>query len=263
MRNFLHTTGNEFEEGLKRMFNLPEEAGSPLSRLEQHLSADLAEFLKNNIVAVEKPLPEIEKDFARHTIPNEPGLVAEYAERMMSTFVAHAVHTSSPEFIGHMTSALPNFLLPLAKVMVGLNQNVVKVETSKAFTPMERQVLGMLHHLVYGFPEGFYRRWMHNGNHALGSFCSGGTIANLTALWVARNRLLKADGQFRGVGQEGLFRALKHYGLEGLAVVVSERGHYSFQKAVNILGLGGDALVKVETDAHNKIKIDRVRQVCA
>lgn len=263
MRNLLRATGGEFEDGLKRLFTLPEEAGSPLHRLEQHLSADLAEFLKTNIVAIEKPLPEIEKDFARHTIPDEPGLVAEYAKRMMSTLVAHAVHTSSPEFIGHMTSALPNFLLPISKVMAGLNQNVVKVETSKAFTPMERQVLGMLHHLVYGMPGEFYRRWMHNGNHALGSFCSGGTVANLTALWVARNRLLKPDGQFRGVGQEGMYRALKHYGFEGLAVVVSERGHYSFQKAVNILGLGSDALVKIETDANYKVKLDHVRRVCA
>ncbi len=263
MRNFLRATGTEFDDGLKRMFTLPEEPGSPLHRLEQHLSADLAEFLKSNIVAIEKPLPEIEKDFSRHAIPDEPGLVAEYAERMMSTLVAHAVHTSSPKFIGHMTSALPNFLLPLSKVMAGLNQNVVKVETSKAFTPMERQVLGMLHHLVYGMPGEFYRRWMHNGNHSLGSFCSGGTIANLTALWVARNRLLKADGQFRGVGQEGMYRALKHYGYEGLAVVVSERGHYSFQKAVNILGLGSAALVKLETDSSNKVRLDHVQRVCA
>ncbi len=63
---------------------------------------------------------------------------------------------------------------------------LVKVETSKAFTPMERQVLAMLHHLVYRRPEDFYPPWIHNSQHALGAFCSGGTIANVTALWVAR-----------------------------------------------------------------------------
>ena len=83
-----------------------------------------------------------------------------------------------------MTSALPYFILPLSKLMVGLNQNLVKIETSKAFTPMERQVLGMMHRLVYQDDEPFYQQWMHSANHSLGAFCSGGTIANLTALWV-------------------------------------------------------------------------------
>ncbi len=46
-------------------------------------------------------------------------------------------------------------------------------------------------------------------SHALGAFCSGGTIANVTALWVARNRLFAPDGAFRGIAQEGLARALQ------------------------------------------------------
>ena len=42
----------------------------------------------------------------------------------------------------------------------------------------------------------------HNSQAALGAFCSGGTIANVTALWVARNRLFAPDGTFRGIAQE-------------------------------------------------------------
>jgi len=61
-----------------------------------------------------------------------------------------------------MTSALPYFMLPLSKIMIALNQNLVKTETSKAFTPLERQVLGMLHHLVYGYEDAWYRQWMHD-----------------------------------------------------------------------------------------------------
>ncbi len=41
-------------------------------------------------------------------------------------------------------------------------------------------------------------------HHSLGAFCSGGTIANITALWVARNAALQPDGDFTGVGQQGL-----------------------------------------------------------
>jgi glutamate decarboxylase len=158
-----------------------------------------------------------------------------------------------------MTSALPYFLMPLSKIMIALNQNLVKIETSKAFTPLERQVLGMLHRLIYAQPNTFYDQWMHSANHSLGAFCSGGTIANITALWVARNKALKADGEFKGVEKEGLFKAMKHYGYEGLAIMVSERGHYSLKKAADVLGLGQEGLVAVKTDANNRIIVDDLK----
>jgi len=170
------------------------------------------------------------------------------------------VHTAAPGFVGHMTSAFPYFMLPLSRLMTALNQNLVKVETSKAFTPMERQVLAMLHHLIYRCPEDFYPPWIHNSQAALGAFCSGGTIANITALWVARNRLFQPDGEFHGIAREGLARSLRHRGLDGVAVLVSERGHYSLGKAADLLGIGRDQLVKVATDLHNRIDLAALRQ---
>ncbi|MDP2714953.1 pyridoxal-dependent aspartate 1-decarboxylase PanP [Rheinheimera sp.] len=241
------------EEALWRIFTVPEAPDSTLSIIEQNLSQNLAGFLRESIVAVEKPLWQIERDFQAHHIPQMPNFVSDYAESLMQKLVAHSVHTAAPSFIGHMTSALPYFVLSLSKMMVGLNQNLVKIETSKAFTPMERQVLGMMHHLVYGEGDGFYKKWMHSANHSLGAFCSGGTIANITALWIARNRLLKADGDFKGIAREGLFKAMKHYGYEGLAILVSERGHYSLGKAADVLGIGRESLISIKTDADNKI----------
>ncbi|MGP9800203.1 pyridoxal-dependent aspartate 1-decarboxylase PanP [Rheinheimera sp. NSM] len=243
------------EEALWRIFTVPEAPDSTLSIIEQNLSQNLAGFLRESIVAVEKPLWQIERDFQTHQIPQMPNFVSDYAESLMQKLVAHSVHTAAPSFIGHMTSALPYFVLSLSKMMVGLNQNLVKIETSKAFTPMERQVLGMMHHLVYGEGDGFYKKWMHSANHSLGAFCSGGTIANITALWIARNRLLKADGDFKGIAREGLFKAMKHYGYEGLAILVSERGHYSLGKAADVLGIGRESLISIKTDADNKIDI--------
>ena len=161
-----------------------------------------------------------------------------------------------------MTSALPYFILPLSKLMVGLNQNLVKIETSKAFTPMERQVLGMMHRLVYQDNEPFYQQWMHSANHSLGAFCSGGTVANLTALWVARNNLLKPSGDFKGVAREGLFKALKHYQYEGLAILVSARGHYSLKKSADVLGIGQDSVIAIPTDENNKIDCKLLEAKC-
>ncbi|HCE2109419.1 TPA: putative pyridoxal-dependent aspartate 1-decarboxylase [Vibrio parahaemolyticus] len=246
-------------ESLLKIFTVPEGPDSTLTKIDESLSRNLNQFLREHIVAEEKPLREIEKDFSSAQIPEQPEFVSDHTEHLLDTLVSHSVHTSAPSFIGHMTSALPYFLMPLSKIMIALNQNLVKIETSKAFTPLERQVLGMLHRLIYGQNDKFYRKWMHSANHSLGAFCSGGTIANITALWVARNKALKADGAFNGVEKEGLFKAMKHYGYEGLAVLVSERGHYSLKKAADVLGLGQEGLVAVKTDANNRIVVDDLK----
>ncbi|KZN48131.1 pyridoxal-dependent aspartate 1-decarboxylase PanP [Pseudoalteromonas luteoviolacea] len=248
------------EESLMRIFTVPEAPGSTLSKIEQEISHNLAGFLNENIAAVEKPLHEIEKDFQTAAISEEPTFVSDYAQDIMEQLVAHSVHTASPSFIGHMTSALPHFLLPLSKLMVGLNQNLVKIETSKAFTPLERQVLGMMHHLTYGQSDEFYQKWMHSAKNALGAFCSGGTIANITALWIARNRLLKPDGDFKGISSQGMFAAMMHYGYKGLAVLVSERGHYSLGKAADVLGIGRENFIAIRTNKDNKVDMLAMRE---
>lgn len=240
-------------ESLLKIFTIPEGPDSTLTQIEAKLSQNLNKFLGDHIVAEEKPLREIEKDFSSAKIPERPAFVSDHTEHLLNTLVSHSVHTSSPSFIGHMTSALPYFLMPLSKIMIALNQNLVKIETSKAFTPLERQVLGMLHRLIYAQDDPFYSRWMHSAEHSLGAFCSGGTIANITALWVARNNALRADGAFKGVEKEGLFRAMKHYGYEGLAILVSERGHYSLKKAADVLGIGQAGLIAIKTDENNRI----------
>lgn len=240
-------------ESLLRIFTVPEGPDSTLTRIEEELSRNLNKFLREHIVAEEKSLKDIEKDFSDAHIPEQPEFVSDHTQHLLDTLVSHSVHTASPSFIGHMTSALPYFLMPLSKIMIALNQNLVKIETSKAFTPLERQVLGMLHRLIYNRDDGFYSSWMHSAEHSLGAFCSGGTIANITALWVARNKALKAQGSFKGVEKEGLFKAMKHYGYEGLAVLVSERGHYSLKKAADVLGIGQEGLVSVKTADNNRI----------
>jgi glutamate decarboxylase len=245
-----------------RVFTVPEAPDSTLSRIDQNISRNLAGFLQEHIVAVERDLSDVEKNFSDSAIPEKPVFVSDQTQFLLDKVVADSVHTASPAFIGHMTSALPYFMLPLSKIMIALNQNLVKIETSKAFTPLERQVLGMIHRLVYQQDGAFYRKWMHDPSHALGAICSGGTVANLTALWVARNRAFPAEGSFRGLHQEGLFRALKYYGCEGAAILVSDRGHYSLRKAADVLGLGRESLIAIPTDDDNRIQIDALRDKC-
>ncbi|MDX1490656.1 MAG: putative pyridoxal-dependent aspartate 1-decarboxylase [Pseudohongiellaceae bacterium] len=249
-------------ESLYRIFTVPEAPDSTLGKIDQSISQNLAGFLQEHIVASERDLVQIEQDFSNPFIPEDPTFVSDQIEFLLDKLVAQSVHISSPSFVGHMASALPYFMLPLSRIMTALNQNLVKVETSKAFTPLERQVIGMIHNLIYSRDEGFYQNWMHDRSHAIGSFCSGGTIANLTALWAARNNIFKPSEDFAGLAHEGLAAGLQHFGYKGLAILVSERGHYSLGKAADILGIGRKNLVPIETDDNNKIRLDILEQRC-
>lgn len=247
-------------ETLHKIFTVPEGPHSTLHRLDREISENLLGFLGSRIVAGDIAPANLERDFMDTRLPEEPQFVSEQVEFLLEKVVAQSVHTSSPSFIGHMTSALPYFMFPLAKIMMTLNQNVVKIETSKAFTPLERQVVGMLHRLVYAQSEEFYARWTQNFTHSLGVFCSGGTLANITALWVARNRMLGPRGDFAGVGEEGVAAALRHYDLDGLAVLVSRRGHYSLRKAADLLGLGQRHLVAIPVTSGHTVDVAALRR---
>ncbi|PLX92565.1 MAG: putative pyridoxal-dependent aspartate 1-decarboxylase [Desulfuromonas sp.] len=247
---------------LYRIFTVPEAPDSTLGQIDQAISDDVAGFLQEHIVALEREIEEIEADFTGYGIPDDPMFVSDYTEFVKEKLVAQSVHTASPGFIGHMTSAIPYFMLPLSRIMIALNQNTVKVETSKAFTPLERQVLAMLHRLVYQQDDDYYQRWIHDSQHALGAFCSGGTVANITALWVARNRLFAPCGEFKGISQEGFLNALKYKDCQGVAVFVSRRGHYSLGKAADLLGIGRENLIAVETDEQNRIDLQHLREHC-
>lgn len=242
-------------ENMRKVFSIPEGEDSTLNKIEKEISQNLLGYLREHISAGEMEPEDLEKDFQDVVIPEDPMFVSEQAQFLLDKVVAQSVHISSPTFIGHMTSSLPYFMLPLAKIMIALNQNTVKIETSKAFTPLESQVIGMLHNLVFAQSPEFYAAHTHDHEHALGTFCSGGTTANLTGLWVARNRLLSMKGDFQSVNEDGLAAGLAAHGLKGLAILVSRRGHYSLKKAADILGIGRSNLIALPTDLDNKCSI--------
>ena len=258
-----HSLATASLENLYRIFTVPEAPNSTLGAIDKEISDNLMGFLTDRIVAREKSLKAIEADFSDAQIPEVPQFVSEYTDFVMDKLVAHSVHTSAPGFIGHMATPLPYFMLPLSRIMVALNQNLVKIETSKAFTPLERQVLGMLHGMVYECDEAFYSDNLHNARRALGAFCSGGTTANITALWVARNQMFPPTDSFAGLANDGLAAALASKGYKKIVVIVSERGHYSLGKAADVLGIGRSNVISIPTDEHSKIDIQKLEEKCA
>jgi glutamate decarboxylase len=57
-----------------------------------------------------------------------------------------------------------------------------------------------------------------------------------------------------------LAAALRHYGFDNLAVLVSKRGHYSLAKAADLLGLGRRQLVGIPVTARHTIDVGALRR---
>ena len=174
-----------------------------------------------------------------------------FLEYLETDVVPYAVNTASPRFIGHMTSALPEYVSQLARMVAALNQNVVKVETSRVFTAMERQVLGSLHRTVFGAPESYYEKVVQDPERTLGMLTSGGTLANLSALWCARNVALGP-----AVERQGLSAALHRCGYDRAVILGSSLMHYSIDKAADILGIGTANVLRIPCRTCTRVDVD-------
>lgn len=215
---------------------------------ERHVDAMVHAFLNGLRAGDGIPAETLTERFCDTAIPSSGMDLEAYLGFLEHEVVDHASRVASPRFIGHMTSALPYFVQPLARLVAALNQNVVKLETAASLTPYERQALAIMHRLVWGSPNAFYDAHVQNGDSTLGIITSGGTVANITALWCARNAALGPAGDFAGVEQEGLAAALAHHGYRRAVVVGSSLMHFSFDKATGLLGMGTRGLVRVPVD---------------
>jgi len=81
-------------------------------------------------------------------------------------------------------------------------------------------------------------------------FVTGAQMANFTALAAARHHLLaQADWD---VERHGLF------GAPPIEVIVSDESHRTISTALRMLGLGAERARRVETDAHGRMRPDRL-----
>ncbi len=221
----------------------------------------LHDFLNKHVgVTEEISLTELAENFKTVEINDHPEKrLAQVIEDIITDIAPRAVNVASPFFIGHMTSALPFFMVHLKAITAALNQNVIKMETSKVLAVLEKQVLAKIHRLVFRLDDEFYQSHVQNTTTALGAFTSGGTTANMTALWVARNRLLPPKDDFSSIEEDGLFSAMNAHDLKRIVVLVSRRGHYSLRKAGGILGIGSKNVIAVDVTADHTLDTDKLR----
>jgi glutamate decarboxylase len=200
-------------------------------------------------------LPELSEIFNQKSLPHNPHLIKDVLAEIKTKVIAHSVKVGNPYYIGHMISAVPYFMIFLEMIIAALNQNQVKIETAKASSFVERELVAWLHRLVFDRTDRFYEKNIQNHRIALGNVTSDGSLANVTALLVAREKAFPPEANFPGLRTAGMHRALQHYGYDRGVVMVSTRGHYSIKKAANLLGLGEENVITIPVDEKNRINI--------
>ena len=83
-----------------------------------------------------------------------------------------------------------------------------------------------------------------------GGLVTGATMANFAGLAAARHALLHRQGW--DVEREGLF------GAPPLTVVVGDEVHVSLLKALSLLGLGRERVIRVPADSQGRLRADRL-----
>src|SRR5690606_37030130 len=133
----------------------------------------------------------------------------------------------------NMTGALADFLAAIQGSNLGGGNHAAVL--------VEQQVVDWCKEMV-GFPTA-----------AGGTLTSGGTMANLLALTVARN--VKAGTDVSAHGIAALGKHLRFYG--------SDQMHSCHRKAVEALGMGNCALRRIASDAEFRIDISALRVAIA
>jgi glutamate/tyrosine decarboxylase-like PLP-dependent enzyme len=223
-----------------------------LGRAAAEIVADYARTLDARRVCSEASPGELAKLFDE-PLPRDGGDALEVFRTFEREIVAHAMHIPSPRYYG-LFNPTP---LPVAvwadALASALNQNGAAWRNSPAASVVEARVLRWLCEIVGYPPESF------------GTMTSGGSEANLVALKCARDRAAEL------ARDEGLRRARRRGGVAGVApdaarpvgdfvVYASEQCHYSFEKSVDILGLGRRNLRKIGTDETFHIRTDLLRR---
>jgi glutamate/tyrosine decarboxylase-like PLP-dependent enzyme len=169
-------------------------------------------------------------------------------------------HSGHPRFFGYVASPSTPAGAFADLIASALNQNVPAWRSSPAATHVEHTVVGWLAALVG-----------YDAQRARGLLTSGGSLANLNALYVAHRTKARAAesggdderesaGERRGldVSQKGLWRAARP-----ATIYVSDQAHMSIAKVADILGLGREQVRVVASDENFRMDVRRLRESIA
>jgi len=179
-----------------------------------------------------QPMPEATKQSLTEELPMEGSPLAEVYEQFKQDILPYPNGNIHPRFWGWvMTNGSPTSMLA-DMLASGMNPHLAGYEQSASF--VEKRVVEWLAKLV-GFPE-----------TSSGILVSGGTMANLNGLAVARNAMAGYD--------------IREQGLQGeMTVYGSSETHNWIVKSCELMGLGRRAFRSVPVNSDYSINVDACR----
>ncbi|MFM9843946.1 MAG: pyridoxal phosphate-dependent decarboxylase family protein [Dongiaceae bacterium] len=184
-------------------------------------------------------MPAEAKAFFKAPLPRTPAPLAEIYREVAENVMPYPMGNIHPRFwawymgSSNFTGAVGDFLAAIQGSNLGGGNH--------AAAYMDQQVVDWCKEML-GFPAS-----------ASGTLVSGGSMANIIGLTVARNA--KADVDVRELGVAAIRKPLRIYG--------SDQIHSCHRKAVEALGLGNRALRKIPTDRNLRIDLAALRMAIA
>lgn len=160
------------------------------------------------------------------TLPDD-GVDLEELIPIVESYLQYSPRTGSAQFFNLLFSgySIPGILAEM--VTSTTNTTMHTYDVAPVATLIEMELIKHLNNLV-GFNDGE------------GLMVTGGSNANTIGMLCGRHKVLP-EAKFKGLGNHQL------------VAFVSEQAHYSYAKAVNLLGIGIENLVKVKSDVNGKI----------
>ncbi len=196
----------------------------------------ILDYIENNIQnsnkVIEYKNPINLKKELNLKIKNKP-ISEEQLINEVENYLKYSVKTGNKQFFNQLYSGftLPGFI---AEILTSItNTSMYTFEVAPVATLIEKELISKMCKIA-GFEKGS------------GIFVTGGSNANLIAMFSARNKV------FPNSKNNGL------YSTKVLTAFVSDQAHYSFSTAANILGIGADNLIKVKSDKEGKMIINEL-----